>query len=478
MPTLVMNRKVLSGRNLLLNANVFATKKPSLFIPNAGLRFQIVSKSTSRGYASKADTNKTKSLARRRVLNVLLTVLVPYTGYAFYVVTGASKEINLRAKELSTIEGEGELTNAGTLIKYSPLKILNRYENPFEEYRMQTVYEFFFNRVVEVFQRNRGGIPESKIEMDSLMPIHKPDWLPQTAASNHNHLSTENNISDISVVTSENILNQEGNGNTSEIYSTWLGQSCNFIYYNGLKIITDPLFSDYLIHEKYGPKRITSQPSHIDKVPQPDVIIVSHNHPDHLDTNSMSKWTSSEVLWIVPKGAKKFLQKHGVQNVIELCWWEAVEFKKNKEIYHISSVPAMHWSGRGLLDINESLWCSFIMTHNKQPILFHAGDTGYVSDLYKRIKLKFGGGCKLALLPCGQYCPEWHQRPRHINSHEVLSIMEDLAVKNVLGIHWGTFVLSGEYFREPKEKLELLAQWKGKSERCYCPELGKTIKFD
>ena len=93
------------------------------------------------------------------------------------------------------------------------------------------------------------------------------------------------------------------------------------------------------------------------------------------------------------------------------------------------------------------------------------------------IKQVFGGGCRLALFSYGQYCPEWHQKPRHINSQEVLKIMRDMDIENVLGVHWGTFVLSGEYFLEPKERLERLAEFEGIRDRCYCPELGKTEKF-
>ena len=186
---------------------------------------------------------------------------------------------------------------------------------------------------------------------------------------------------------------------------------------------------------------------------------------------------SSSPLWVVPKGMGEFMRDHEVENVIELSWWETAQIEKAGSTYNISCTPAMHWSGRSLVDTNRSLWCSFLFSHNSQPIMFHAGDTGYVWDLFKRISNRYGEGVKLALLPCGQYCPAWHQKPRHISPEEVLKIKKDLQAQNVLGVHWGTFVLSGEYFREPKEKLELLAEWEGVRDTCYCPELGKTITF-
>ncbi|CCD25079.1 N-acetylphosphatidylethanolamine-hydrolyzing phospholipase D NDAI_0E02620 [Naumovozyma dairenensis CBS 421] len=423
---------------------------------------------------------------RRYILGTFLTFLFPYTGYALYVTISTAKEIEERYRDSQLVEAyDKENKEKGnfksTLIKYSPLQVLGRYENPFVEYRIQTIYEFFFNRFVEIFEVNRGGLPPTKEQMDQLMPIHKPDWCKRQVDPPPSRVSPKKLIKHkivddpLSFETSPSA--EESNVNIP-IYNTWLGQSCNFTTYNGLKILTDPIFSDFLIHEKLGPKRITFRPCEISDVPTPDIILVSHNHPDHLDPKSLEYWKDANTLWIIPKGMKPFMDKHKVQNVIEISWWQSVQLTKNNENYFISSTPAMHWSGRSILDTNQSLWCSFLLSHKGKPILFHAGDTGYVKDLYQRIKNRFGGGCKLALLPCGQYCPEWHQKPRHINSKEVIDIMQDLEIKNVLGVHWGTFLLSGEYFLEPKQKLEMLAEWKGIKDHCFCPELGKTIKFE
>lgn len=310
------------------------------------------------------------------------------------------------------------------------------------------------------------------------MPVHKPEWDTDHVVNFKD--SSETLKYQILPKNSPKVVSLEQEGNPNEqipIYNTWLGQSCNYIVYNGLKILTDPLFTDYLLHETFGPKRITELPCEIEDLPTPDIILVSHNHPDHLDFKSMQFWQSGHPLWIVPEGMRYFMEEHNVSNVLELSWWQTCEVTKNGEKYHISSTPAMHWSGRSLLDTNKSLWCSFLLSHRGKPILFHGGDTGYVKDLYARIKQRFGKNCRLALLPCGQYCPEWHQRPRHISPNEVLKIMNDLEAQNVLGVHWGTFVLSGEYFREPKERLETLAEWGSIREKCYCPELGKTEKF-
>ncbi|CAI5009363.1 AVN_HP_G0115570.mRNA.1.CDS.1 [Saccharomyces cerevisiae] len=457
---------------LLLQRRLVRLRESELFRPQTSL-------STFKRHASQK-TRPIQKCSRKYARILLLSVLVPYTGYAFYVSLATVKQIDLRNKMCQRLEeNNNEVTYKGSLLKYSPLEVLGRFENPFEEYRIQTVFEFFANRVFELFERNRGGIPPDVHQMNKLMPVHKPTWGPNLVdvdPAEETALPLECKVLDeLHIPTAV----EENEGSKCPVYNTWLGQSCNYTVYNGLRILTDPLFSDFLIHKTLGPKRITQMPSQITEVPKPDIILVSHNHPDHLDLESLEYWSGKDSpLWIVPKGMKSYMTSNGCDNVLELSWWETLQVKKNNEIYHISATPAMHWSGRSLLDTNKSLWCSFLLTHHGNPILFHAGDTGYVKDLFVRIKERFGKGCKLALLPCGQYCPEWHQKPRHINPPEVLKIMKDLEARNVLGVHWGTFVLSGEYFLEPKEKLEMLAEWGGFKDRCYCPELGKTECFD
>lgn len=432
-------------------------------------------------------------IKKRTIWRPLVAVLLPYTGYAGYVTYRTSVEIDIRNKLFEQKAMEKELGSVhDVLVRYSPFQVFGRFENPFEEYRIQTIYEFFFNRVVELFERNRGGIPPDPRQMNELMPIHKPIWSDDFIRSSDDDaknadydcpsiLSKVNIIpSGMGLVSQPESSSNEDNTERSPVYNTWLGQSCNYVMYKGLKILTDPIFSDHLIHEKFGPKRITAIPCQIENVPQPDIILVSHNHPDHLDTKTLKFWGNSEdTLWIVPKGMNKFMDKHNVKNYIQLSWWDTCQLiTKDGNIFKITSTPAMHWSGRSIWDTNESLWCSFMLQHNEKPILFHAGDTGFVKDLYSSIRKRFGSGCQLALLPCGQYCPEWHQKPRHINPKEVLKIMKLMKCENVLGVHWGTFLLSGEYFMEPKEKLEFLAEFDGVGDRCYCPELGKTIRFD
>ncbi|SCU91955.1 LAMI_0E08086g1_1 [Lachancea mirantina] len=431
--------------------------------------------STQNGSEKNEDENGRNGRSRHYVKRAFLTVLVPYTAYALYIAATASEEIDRRENAAKSEGSEGRNdSRSTTLVKYSPLQILGRFANPFKEYRVLTAFEFFLNRVLELFQRNRGGIPIDQGSMDQLMPIHKPKWCPKEELALETVPFTYN-------VDESRLDTSSASTASYPIHTTWLGQSCNLIVYRGFRVLTDPLFSDFIVHETLGPKRITRMPAQIEDVPTPDVILVSHNHPDHLDFKSLKFWGSEgkhQPLWIVPQGMKEFMNDHGVHKVIELSWWQTLKINSKRLNFKITCTPAMHWSGRSLVDTNRSLWCSFLLADCGKPILFHAGDTGYVSDLFKRISDWCGPNVKLALLPCGQYCPSWHQKPRHICPEEVIKIRDDLKAQTVLGVHWGTFVLSGEYFREPKEKLETLAEWRGIRDSCFCPELGQTITIE
>lgn len=391
-------------------------------------------------------------------------LLVSYTSYAAFVSATANREISRRSRihknncchddEVSLSQLESGYDSIRE--KYKSLTIAGRFENPFEEYRIQTLFEFFLTRILELFEgKSRGDVPTSE-KLREILPIYKPDF--------------------------ELLFNPEISNELPELNNrltfTWLGQSCSFIQIGSLKFLTDPIFENYLINSYIGPKRITPSPCKLEELPIPDFILVSHNHPDHLDDEVIKK-INNKSTWIVPLGIRKYLARKGVHNIIELDWWDKVRISdKNNSIYEIACTPAMHWSGRNLFDSNQSLWCSFMILKNEKPIVFHAGDTGYVNDLFQKISEKFGSGVVLAMLPMGQYCPQWHQKPRHINPEECFKIMNDLKAKKMVGIHWGTFVLSSEYFLEPKLKLEELTIKNNKENQVFVPKFGKTYIFD
>lgn len=401
-----------------------------------------------------------------------LGLVASYTSYAFYVSYAANREITKRAQIQKVASDESNLREESSpdsvLSKYSSFTVAGRFENPFEEYRVQTLFEFFLTRILEVFEgKGRGNVP-SKKRLRELLPIYQPDFeLLKESSLIDNPTRVEN--ADTLIPKLEDRLT-----------FTWLGQSCAFIQISGVNILTDPLFSNYLVNSVLGPKRITPSPCKLEELPKPHFIMVSHNHPDHFDEEVADK-VKNESTWIVPLGLRKLLAKKGIYNTIELDWWDKVKLPVAEDpnnLYEVACTPAMHWSGRHILDSNSSLWCSFLILKNGKPIFFHSGDTGYVHDLFKMVGSRYGYGMKLAMLPCGQYCPQWHQKPRHINPEECVKIMDDLKAKKIFGVHWGTFVLSSEHFLEPKLKLEELAKNLNKVHDIFAPDFGRTIVLD
>lgn len=394
-----------------------------------------------------------------------LGILAGYSTYVTYLSIRTKSEINRREKEYKkgskTLKEEDEDDSLHK--KFSVLRVGGRFENPFPEYRPQTLYEFFFTRILELFEgRSRGRLPETDELLRELLPIHEPFFE-----------LIQNNASLKETVTTDSIP-----ALSNRLTFTWLGQSCSFFQISHVSFLTDPIFENYLVSQKFGPKRITPSPCQLEDLPVPDFTLVSHNHPDHLEEESIKK-LGNKTTWIVPLGLKLFLARRGIYNTVEMEWWEKLplEVKNTSDKYEVVCLPAMHWSGRKIIDSNESLWCSFLILRNGKSVFYHAGDTGYSKELFKTINEKYGP-VLFSMLPIGQYCPQWHQRPRHINPDEAIRIMKDLQSKHLVGVHWGTFVLSSEYFMEPKLLLEKLALDSNQSEFVKVPEFGKTTCID
>jgi N-acyl-phosphatidylethanolamine-hydrolysing phospholipase D len=188
------------------------------------------------------------------------------------------------------------------------------------------------------------------------------------------------------------------------------------------------------------------------------VVLISHNHYDHLDKNSVQALAKSPLgapLFIVPLGIKPWMESLGITKVVELDWWESrsvggVEF-------HFT--PVQHWSARGLGDRFQTLWGGWAVF---APDLhwYFSGDTGYsqdFSDTRKRFAPRQaeaqGGGFDLALLAVGAYEPRWFMKEQHVNPAEAVQIHKDLGAKRSVGVHWGTFNLTDEPLDQPPQDL-------------------------
>lgn len=240
---------------------------------------------------------------------------------------------------------------------------------------------------------------------------------------------------------------------------TWIGHATMLAQLGGLTLLTDPVFSDRASPVSFaGPKRHVAPGLALSDLPHIDVVLISHNHYDHLDEASvraLAEQPGGSPLFIVPLGIKSWMADQGITNVVELDWWQAHRVDTAGGPVEVVLTPAQHWSGRGLTDRLETLWGGYAV-FAPDLHLFFAGDTGYSKD-FSDIRNHFaarqtsenGGGFDIALIPIGAYEPRWFMKTQHVDPDEAVQIHLDLTAKRSVGVHWGTFVLTDEPLDRP-----------------------------
>jgi N-acyl-phosphatidylethanolamine-hydrolysing phospholipase D len=245
---------------------------------------------------------------------------------------------------------------------------------------------------------------------------------------------------------------------------TWVGHATMLVQANGLNVLTDPVFSERASPVQFaGPKRAQPPGLALAQLPPIDVVLISHNHYDHLDKNTvveLSRRSQGATLFIVPLGVKSWFLDVGITNVKELDWWEGVVVKG----VEFNFTPVQHWSARGLGDRSQTLWGGWAVFGTDMHWYF-SGDTGYSQDFVdtqKRFASRQtpaqGGGFDVALLAVGAYEPRWFMKEQHINPAEAVQIHLDLKAKRSVGVHWGTFALTDEPLDQPPKDLAAARQ--------------------
>ncbi len=251
--------------------------------------------------------------------------------------------------------------------------------------------------------------------------------------------------------------------NTSKPTITWIGHATFLIQMDGVNILTDPHFSERASPVSWaGPKRYTSPGLSLEDLPVIDFVIISHNHYDHLDLESIQKIQTKQgqnpPMFYVPLGLKSWFKDIGIGNVKELDWW-GQDTLKNISLH---SVPIQHYSNRTPWNRNETLWTGWVM-ESGQGTIFFVGDTGYSKD-FKDIGKRFGP-IDLSLLPIGAYEPRRFMESIHVNPEEAVKIHQDVQSKHSIGMHWGTFSLTTEDMDEPPRLLKKALKQVNISER-------------
>ncbi len=245
---------------------------------------------------------------------------------------------------------------------------------------------------------------------------------------------------------------------------TWIGHASLLMQAGGLNVLTDPIFSERASPvQLFGPRRVVAPGVALEALPPVDVVIISHNHYDHLDRASIVALHQKAVaeggrtLFLVPLGLKPWFTALGVDSVVELDWWQQHTVRGVDFVL----TPVQHWSARGVADRSTTLWGGWAVL-GRDLHWYFGGDTGYSKDFADtRLRLAtrqteaLGGGFDIALLRIGAYAPRWFMREQHINPDEAVQMHLDLGAKRSVGMHWGTFALTDEPLDQPPIDLAL-----------------------
>jgi L-ascorbate metabolism protein UlaG (beta-lactamase superfamily) len=233
-----------------------------------------------------------------------------------------------------------------------------------------------------------------------------------------------------------------GDGN---IRISSVGHATFLIQLQNKNILTDPVWSKRASPFKFaGPKRVTEPGIDFDKLPQIDIVLISHNHYDHLDIDTVKKlWQHSKPVFITPLGNQRIIKKAIPEALVyDLDWHQ----NKAVDSLKIHLIPSQHWSSRWIVDANQDLWGGFIIEAEEGQICF-IGDSGYSQKMFQEIGSKFTN-IVFAILPIGAYEPRWFMKDVHMNPKEALLAYQDLKAKFFVPSHFAVFKLTDESYQK------------------------------
>ena len=259
------------------------------------------------------------------------------------------------------------------------------------------------------------------------------------------------------------------NAEPDELKITWVGHSSQIINIDGKVILTDPMYENTTAF--LGPSRYNGEiPFKIEDLPEIDLVVISHNHYDHLNAKSVENIHPIVKKFIVPLMVGAQLEEFGVprKKIVEMDWWDEITPFEN---FLIAFTPTQHFSGRGLFDKDETLWGSFVIKGPHHKIYF-SGDSGYFEG-FKEIGEKYGP-FDYTMIECGAYNEKW--RYVHLMPEETVQAHIDLKGKILQPIHWGTFDLALHAWYDPMIRVVRAADSLGV--KLSTPTVGETISVD
>lgn len=261
------------------------------------------------------------------------------------------------------------------------------------------------------------------------------------------------------------------NSNNETFTITWLGHSSFLIRAGKTNILIDPVLSKRAsLSQHVGPKQFDyTHFTNLNELPEIDLVLISHNHYDHLDYHLIKALKNRVKMFYVPLGVDLNLQNWGIDSlkIQSFDWWDKNEFDDVK----VTATPARHFTGRGLSDRFKTLWCGWAIKWGGKS-LFFSGDSGYF-DGFKTIGEKLGP-FTLSLIECGQYSPYWPHV--HMSPEESVQAAIDVKSQKAMPMHWGKFNLSIHAWNEPPTRFLTAADLK--KLQTVIPQIGKTFSIN
>ncbi|HSM37058.1 MAG TPA: MBL fold metallo-hydrolase [Longimicrobiales bacterium] len=236
-----------------------------------------------------------------------------------------------------------------------------------------------------------------------------------------------------------------------ELRAIWVGHATVLLQVGGLNVLTDPVWSDHASPiPGAGPRRMTPPALPFERLPPIDVVLLSHDHYDHLDVRTaraLHRREGDRLLWAVPVGYRRWLARLGIRSVLELAWWRSAAVRTAAGELVVHALPARHWSQRRPGGAEHRSWGSWAVEAGGRRAYF-GGDSGYFGGFAEIGRAH--GPFDVALLPIGAYEPRWFMKSAHMNPEEAVRAYLDLGGAGAfLGIHWATFRLTDEAPAEP-----------------------------
>jgi L-ascorbate metabolism protein UlaG (beta-lactamase superfamily) len=256
----------------------------------------------------------------------------------------------------------------------------------------------------------------------------------------------------------------------SGLRATWLGHSTVLLEFDGLRVLTDPVWGPRASPSRFaGPKRFQPVPVALRAMPPLDLVIVSHDHYDHLDYPTIRELARLDVPFVTSLGVGAHLEAWGVhpERIAELDWWESYRLP-NSDLT-VTAAPSQHFSGRGLKDRNATLWSSLVVRSQRHAVFF-SGDTGLTTE-YRMIRERLGP-FDLVMLEVGAFHPAWGDI--HLGPENALQALALLGGGAFLPVHWGTFSLAMHAWDQPAETLHKFGAKAGA--QLVMPRLGEPVE--